>query len=132
MALYGWRRPLQPHHLQHASVALHLCGDILSHLVSHLLIVGANDGRKLLRIGLSVEHHHWDAFVIGTVYGRGHDSGLIGGYYQQVDAGSHQRVDLFYLPFVTVVGTGKAELYILINIVAHAQLCIQLVAPDVL
>ena len=132
VALYGGRRAFEPHHLQHLAAAAETLGDVFSHLPPHLVIVGAHEGRELAAIGLALEHDDGDAAVVGAVYGGVDGVHLIGGHDQQVDAAGHEAVDLLYLPLVAVAGGGKAQLHVVVEIVAHAQLAVLLLAPGVL
>ena len=132
MTLDGGRRAPEAHDLEHAATAAQLRCDVLAHLAAHLLVVGTDVGGELLRVGLAVEDDDGYALVVGAVDGRRQARGLVGSHDEQVDARLHEAVYLSYLPLVAVIGRGEAQLYAVVEIGAHAQFVVELVAPDVL
>ena len=102
-----------------------------AHLPPHLIVVGTDKGRELLRVGLTLEYDDRYAAVVGAVDGRRDGLHLVGSHNQQVDAGMQQTVYLLYLPLVAVVGSGKAQLHPILEIRTHAQFRILLLTPDV-
>ena len=70
-------------------------------------------------------------FVVGAVDGGRDGAHLVGGYDEQVDAALDEAVDLLYLTLVAVVGGGKLQIDIAVEVGSNAQLGILLVAPDV-
>ena len=132
MTLYCRGRAFESHHLKYLSAAIQTLGDVFTHLATHLVIVGTHKCRELLAVGLPFKNDDGNTAVVGAVYGGGDGSDLIGGNDKQVDATGHETVNLLYLPLVAVIGSSKAQLNIVMEIISHAQFCILLLAPDVI
>ena len=78
-------------------------GDVFTHCVAHLIVVGTDEGSKLLRAGLTLKDDNGDSFVISPINGWRDGLHLVGGNDEQVDATGHQRVNLFYLAFIAIL-----------------------------
>ena len=112
-------------------MAVQSSGNVFTHQSSHLVVVGTHKGRVFLRAGLALEHDDGYALVVGTIDGRRDGGHLVRSYNEQVNARSHQTVDLLHLSLIAVVGRRKAQFHVLVEISVHAQLCILFLAPDV-
>ncbi len=121
VALNGWRRAFQSHHLHDFSVSVESGDDVFTHQAPHFIVVGAHVGGIFLGTGLSIKHNHRDALVIGSVDGRRDGGHLVGRDNQQVDAALQQAVDLLDLALVAVVGRRKAQLDVVVKIGANVQ-----------
>ena len=132
VTFYGRRGSFQSQDLHHLSFAVQSRYDIFSHLMSHLVVVGTDEGRVFLRVGLSFKDDDRDALVVGPVDGWIDRGELVGGDDEQVDADVHQTVYLLYLTFGVVKGRGKAQLYALMEIGFHLHLRVLPVTPDIL
>ena len=131
MTLDGWRRTLQSHDFHDASLAMQLASDVFAHDASHLVVVGTDEGSKLLRAGLTLKDDNGDSFVISPINGWRDGLHLVGGNDEQVDATGHQRVNLFYLAFIAIIGSSKTQLHVVLTIGCHTQLGILFLAPDI-
>ena len=127
----GRRRTFESHHFDYLTVSLQTCRNVLSHLASHLVVVGTHKSGIFLRVGFALKDDDWYAAIVGAVNGGRDGCHLVGGYDKQLDAAVQKAVNLFYLSLVTVISCCKAQFYALIEEGAHAQFGILLVAPDV-
>ena len=132
VAVDGRRRVLQSGYLHHAPPAAKLGGDIMSHGGSYGIVVGSDECGVFCGIGLTVEIYHRYSPVVGSVYRLRHGVNLVRRHHEQVYPAIRQTVYLGYLPPVVVVGGSDAQLYIVEEISAHAQLFVKLVTPYVL
>ena len=132
MSLNSWRGSFQAHDFKHTTLATKLGGDVLTHQSPHLEVVGTNIGRKLLRVGLTVEHNDGNTLVIHLIDSRRDGCFLIRRHYQQVNPLFDEVLYLLYLLLVTVIGRGKPKLHAIMEIGTHPQFVVKLVPPNVL
>ena len=132
VAFNGGRRAFQSHDFHHITPSAQAPGHIVAHLLTHQFVVGSDVGRIFLRTGLAVEHDDGNALVERTVDGRCDGGHLVRRHDEQVDAVADELVYLVDLLLVVVASGDKAKLGIVERVGAHAQLIVQLVAPDIL
>ena len=116
MALDGGRRALEAHHLDNSATFIQSSGDILSHQVPHLIVVGTHIGSVFLGVGLALKYDDRDALIIGPIDGWRNRRYLVGGHNQQVNPSLDKAVNLLDLPLVAIVGHGKAQVHIIMKI----------------
>ena len=98
----------------------------------HLVVVGTDKGGIFPRTGLALENNNRDTFVVSTVNGGRDGLHLIGCNNQQVDTLIHKTVNLLHLTLVAIVSGGKLQCHTVVEVGAHLQFRILLVAPDVM
>ena len=131
VALDGWRRAFQSHNFHDATLAIQLRSNVFPHHTAHLVVVGTDERRVFLRVGLALEHNDGDALVEGSVDSRRDGLNLIGCHNQQVNARCHQTIYLLYLSLVAVVRCSKPQLHIVLQVSSHPQFRVLFLAPDV-
>ena len=131
MTLQGWRRAFEACDFDDTALAVQLLGDERTHRLAYQIVVAADEGSILVRVGLAVVEYHGDALVVGSLYGLGYRAQLVGRHHQQVDALVDKLVDLLVLQDIVVVRRGELHDDRVIEKLAHLELVVQLVAPDV-
>ena len=126
------RRTFQSQYLHHTPFPIEPVDDIAAHLAPHLIVVGTDEGRIFVGVGLPFKHDDGNTFVEGTVDGRGYRRSLVGSHNQQVDAALNKIAYLLALQFGIVMGRGKAQLHTFVEVGLHLHLRVLPVAPDIL
>ena len=131
MTLQGGRRAFESCDFDDTALAVQLLGDERTHRLAYQIVVAADEGSILVRVGLAVVEYHGDALVVGSLHGLGYRAQLVGRHHQQVDALVDKLVDLLVLQDIVVVRRGELHDDGVVEKLAHLELVVQLVAPDV-